>query len=137
MRASTAGPGQPSGLVRNTTGWSCSCSQRCLTVWRQNWSCLLPTEGCPSLFWSQLEWPLQHFILIVCYRSMQHWQSIIHNAQAGSVGCLKGEGVPEVLLVLQLPAGSRACVVGKYLSDCCWRAEQTSLLFVPCSASDI
>ena len=68
-------------------------------------------------FWSQMEWPLlQHLsTLTVCYASMGDRQSIMQNAQAGTACCLQDERVLEILLVLQLPAGSGVCDVGRYL----------------------
>ncbi len=72
-----------------------------------------------------------------CYNSMQYWQSIIQNAQAGTARYLKGERALEMLLVLKLPAGSGVCDVERSVPDCCWRAEKTGLLFMPCSASEL
>ena len=39
----------------------------------------------------------------------------MQNAQAGTACCLQDERVLEILLVLQLPAGSGVCDVGRYL----------------------
>lgn len=88
----------------------------------------LVSIGPIGLNWSQLApgVDLDALHLDRWYNSIQYWQSIMPNAQAVTAHCLKWDRDLELLLLLQLQAGSGACDVGRYLPDCCWGAEKTA-----------